>query len=45
MPRQPRIDSPDLLHHVVVRGIERGKIFYDDEDRDSFVERHRMLLL
>jgi len=45
MPRQPRIDSPDLLHHVIVRGIERGKIFNDDEDRDSFVERLRMLLL
>ncbi|MCF6267501.1 MAG: transposase [Desulfuromusa sp.] len=45
MPRQPRIDSPDLLHHVIVRGIERGKIFIDDEDRDSFVERLHMLLL
>ena len=45
MPRQPRIDSPNLLHHVIVRGIERGKIFYDDEDRSSFVERLRMLLL
>lgn len=45
MPRQPRIDSPDLLHHVIVRGIERGKIFYDDDDRSSFVERLRMLLL
>ncbi|MEA3363679.1 MAG: transposase [Thermodesulfobacteriota bacterium] len=45
MPRQPRIDSPNLLHHVIVRGIERGEIFYDDEDRSSFVERLRMLLL
>ena len=45
MPRQPRIDSPDLLHHVIVRGIERSKIFIDDEDCDSFVERLRMLLL
>ncbi|MCD6475978.1 MAG: transposase [Anaerolineaceae bacterium] len=45
MPRQPRIDSPDLLHHVIVRGIERSKIFIDDEDRDSFVERLHMLLL
>ncbi len=44
MPRQPRIDSPNLLHHVIVRGIERGKIFYDDEDRSNFVERLRMLL-
>lgn len=45
MPRQPRIDSPNLLHHVIVRGIERGEIFYDDVDRSSFVDRLRMLLL
>ncbi len=45
MPRQPRIDSPNLLHHVIVRGIERSKIFRDDDDRDSFVERLHKLLL
>ncbi len=45
MPRQPRIDSPGLLHHVIVRGIERGNIFYDDEDRDRFLGRLRTLLL
>lgn len=44
MPRQPRIDSPDLLHHVIVRGIERGKIFRDDDDREDFVQRLRKLL-
>lgn len=27
MPRGPRIDYPGLLHHVIVRGIERKKIF------------------
>jgi len=44
MPRQPRIDSPNLLHHVIVRGIERGNIFYDDDDRNNFVERLHKLL-
>ena len=29
---------PDFAD-VMVRGIERGKIFYDDADRDNFVSR------
>jgi len=44
MPRQPRIDSPGLLHHVIVRGIERSTIFRDDDDRDDFVQRLGKLL-
>lgn len=39
MPRKSRIDAAGALHHVIVRGIERGKIFKDDADRDSFLER------
>lgn len=39
MPRKARIDAPGALHHIIVRGIERRKIFYDDEDRDNFLER------
>ena len=39
MPRKSRIDAAGALHHVIVRGIERGKIFKDDEDRDGFLER------
>ena len=27
MPRQSRIDAPGALHHIIVRGIERRKIF------------------
>jgi hypothetical protein len=27
MPRQPRLDAPGTLHHVMGRGIEAGKIF------------------
>jgi REP element-mobilizing transposase RayT len=39
MPRQARIDAPDALHHVVARGIERSKIFRNDEDREDFLRR------
>lgn len=39
MPRQARIDAPGAVHHVMVRGITRNLIFYDDVDRNGFVER------
>ncbi len=39
MPRQPRLDAPGVLHHVMVRGIERRAIFRDDVDRAEFVRR------
>jgi putative transposase len=39
MPRQPRLDAPGLLHHVMVRGIERRALFRDDTDRADFVGR------
>src|SRR3970040_1866306 len=39
MPRQPRLDAPDALHHVMVRGLERRVIFRDDQDRAGFVAR------
>jgi putative transposase len=39
MPRQARIDAPDALHHIMVRGIERREIFRDNKDKDDFVER------
>ena len=39
MPRQSRIDAPGALHHVIVRGIARRKIFYDDTDRERFLDR------
>jgi REP element-mobilizing transposase RayT len=39
MPRKARIDAPGALHHIIVRGIERGAIFCDDIDRDRFIER------
>ena len=49
MPRKARIDlcgvassktyAPGALHHIVVRGINRRKIFIDDADRDDFLDR------
>ena len=39
MPRQARIDAPGALHHIIVRGIERRKIFNDDKDRYDFLSR------
>lgn len=39
MPRQARIDAPGAVHHIIARGIERGKIFRDDQDREHFIER------
>ena len=39
MPRKARIDAPGALHHIIGRGIERRRIFWDDHDRDRFVER------
>ena len=45
MPRQARIDAPGAVHHIIVRGIERRKIFIDDQDRDNFVKRLGDLVL
>ena len=44
MPRQARIDSPGALHHIIIQGIERKKIFADDSDRDDFLERLSSIL-
>jgi len=39
MPRGPRLDAPDALHHVIARGIERRRIFAHDADRQDFLNR------
>ena len=39
IPRRSRIDAPGVLHHIIVRDIERKNIFKDDADRDNFLER------
>jgi putative transposase len=45
MPRSARIDTPGLLQHVIVRGIERCDIFLDDDDKSLFLERLSKLLI
>ena len=37
MPRKARLDAPGALHHIMIRGIERRKIFRDDGDREDFL--------
>jgi REP element-mobilizing transposase RayT len=39
VPRKARIDAPGALHHIIIRGIEQRQIFYDDRDRDQFLQR------
>ena len=39
MPRLARLDAPGVLHHVIIRGIERRKIFRSNKDRDDLLER------
>jgi REP element-mobilizing transposase RayT len=45
MPRQPRLDIPGLLHHVIARGVDGCKIFREAWDRETFVTRLSALLL
>jgi REP element-mobilizing transposase RayT len=44
MPRKARIDAPGALHHVIIRGIERKKIFRSDYDRKNFLKRLQKLI-
>ncbi len=39
MPRRARIDAPGAVHHIIMRGIERRKIFRSDPDRSDFIIR------
>jgi len=44
MPRQARLDAPGVLHHIMIRGIERRKIFINNSDRGDFLDRLAKLL-
>ena len=44
MSRKSRLDAPGLLHHVMIRGIERKPIFANDQDRDALVDRLSLVL-
>jgi len=39
VPRQARIDVPGALHHVMLRGINRGKLFLSMQDYVEFLSR------
>ena len=39
MPRFARLDAPGVIHHIIIRGIERRKIFRDNRDQENFLER------
>jgi len=42
MPKKSRIDAPIALHHIIVRGIERRRIFEADANRE-IVGSHSLL--
>lgn len=44
MPRTARLDAPGILHHIIIRGIERRKIFRDNQDRENLLARLAKLL-
>jgi putative transposase len=39
MSRQPRLDAPGVLHHVMAREIERTALFRENADCADFVAR------
>ncbi len=46
MPRQPRVQFPGAIYHVVTRGDARRKIFHDDGHDYQFlvaVDRERQV--
>ena len=44
MPGSARLDAPGVLHHVIIRGIERRKIFIDNKNCNDFLARLAVLL-
>jgi hypothetical protein len=39
MPRLARLNAPGVLHHIMIRGIERRNIFRVEKDREDFLDR------
>jgi len=44
MPRHARLDAAGVLHHVIIRGINRKGIFLGNDDREDFAGRLSVLL-
>ena len=45
MPRGPRLDAEGALHHVMVRGLEKRKIFLSRMDREDLLRESRAELM
>jgi putative transposase len=43
MPRKARIDGPGAVHHIIIRGIERRRIFKDDLNRGTHGDRPEIM--
>ena len=43
MARRARVEYPGAFYHVITRGNQRQKIFYDDQDRKKFLRLLRRL--
>lgn len=44
MPRGPRLDYPGFLHHIIVRGFDKQKIFINEIDYTDFLSRIETVL-
>lgn len=44
MPRHARLDAAGILHHIIIRGIEKKSIFTGNADRKDFLERLTVLV-
>ena len=44
MLRLAHLDAAGVLHHIIIRGIERRKIFRNDADKNNFIDRLSNLL-
>ena len=39
MPRLARLGAPGVIHHAIIRGIDRKEIFRDNRDREDMMDR------
>ena len=42
MPRLPREYSYSKVYHIIIKGIDDGDIFYDNEDKQVFKEKMKL---
>jgi hypothetical protein len=44
MVREPSLDAPGSLHHGIVRGNERRRIFESERNREDFLARLQRII-